>query len=89
MRQVQEGGANRSECIPIKSGSRPRVTISPNNMQLTLTGPAYSFRWAAPEIMNGQEPDLPSDIWAFGWICWEVCEQAADSWFLKFSYTLF
>ncbi|KIO28175.1 hypothetical protein M407DRAFT_22654 [Tulasnella calospora MUT 4182] len=37
-----------------------------------LTGPAWSTRWASPERLNGQSPDLPSDIWALGWVCWEV-----------------
>lgn len=38
----------------------------------SLTGPAWSTRWASPERLNGQSPDLPSDIWALGWVCWEV-----------------
>lgn len=42
------------------------------NNQLTLTGPTWSLRWAAPEVLLGEDPDLPSDIWALGWICWEV-----------------
>ncbi|KAG8925374.1 hypothetical protein FRC01_010289 [Tulasnella sp. 417] len=37
-----------------------------------LTGPAWSTRWASPESLNGQSPDLPSDIWALGWVCWEI-----------------
>ncbi|KAG8948073.1 hypothetical protein FRC00_008810, partial [Tulasnella sp. 408] len=41
------------------------------NNQLTLTGPTWSLRWAAPEVLFGADPDLPSDIWALGWICWE------------------
>ncbi|KIO30423.1 hypothetical protein M407DRAFT_20487 [Tulasnella calospora MUT 4182] len=42
------------------------------NDQLTLTGPAWSLRWAAPEVLLGEDPGLPSDIWALGWICWEA-----------------
>ncbi|KAG8978403.1 hypothetical protein FRC05_010648 [Tulasnella sp. 425] len=38
----------------------------------SLTGPAWSTRWASPERLNGQSPDLPSDIWALGWVCWEI-----------------
>ncbi|KAG8911807.1 hypothetical protein FRC01_005515, partial [Tulasnella sp. 417] len=49
----------------------PEVTVSLTNAQLTLTGPSWSFRWAAPEIMNEEEPCLASDIWALGWIAWE------------------
>lgn len=36
--------------------------------QLTLTGPAWSLRWAAPEVLFGDRPDLPRDIWAVGWV---------------------
>ncbi|KIO21978.1 hypothetical protein M407DRAFT_79667, partial [Tulasnella calospora MUT 4182] len=36
------------------------------------SGPAWSLRWAAPEVMNGERPSLSSDIWAAGWVCWEV-----------------
>ncbi|KAG8917690.1 hypothetical protein FRC01_002287, partial [Tulasnella sp. 417] len=25
-----------------------------------------------PEVLNGEEPDLASGIWALGWICWEI-----------------
>lgn len=50
----------------------PQVSLSPLNNQLTLTGPNWSFRWAAPEILDGEEPDLASDVWALGWIAWEV-----------------
>ncbi|KIO30879.1 hypothetical protein M407DRAFT_68732, partial [Tulasnella calospora MUT 4182] len=36
------------------------------------SGPGWSFRWAAPEILNEEKPCLASDIWAMGWIVWEV-----------------
>ncbi|KIO18574.1 hypothetical protein M407DRAFT_31767 [Tulasnella calospora MUT 4182] len=39
---------------------------------VTLSGPAWTVRWAAPELLDGQSPNLASDIWAFGWICWET-----------------
>ncbi|KAG9045241.1 hypothetical protein FS837_006779 [Tulasnella sp. UAMH 9824] len=39
---------------------------------ITMTGPAWTIRWAAPELLDGVSPDLGSDVWAFGWICWEV-----------------
>ncbi|KIO28325.1 hypothetical protein M407DRAFT_46978, partial [Tulasnella calospora MUT 4182] len=39
---------------------------------ITLTGPVYTLRWAAPEILNDEKFGLASDIWAFGWICWEI-----------------
>ncbi|KIO33660.1 hypothetical protein M407DRAFT_17619 [Tulasnella calospora MUT 4182] len=50
-----------------------QITIVPTGDQLTLTGPAWTLRWAAPEIFRDEEqPGLPSDIWAAGWVCWEV-----------------
>ncbi|KIO25221.1 hypothetical protein M407DRAFT_75977, partial [Tulasnella calospora MUT 4182] len=48
------------------------VTVSTANAELTLTGPSWSFRWAAPEILNEEDPCLASDIWALGWIAWEI-----------------
>lgn len=43
--------------------------------ELTLTGPAWSLRWAAPEVVKEEDPPgLPSDIWSAGWVCWEVGE---------------
>ncbi|KAG9023463.1 hypothetical protein FS837_005790, partial [Tulasnella sp. UAMH 9824] len=39
---------------------------------ITMTGPAWTVRWAAPELLKGGLSDLGSDIWALGWICWEV-----------------
>ncbi|KIO28056.1 hypothetical protein M407DRAFT_72279, partial [Tulasnella calospora MUT 4182] len=35
-------------------------------------GPAWSLRWAAPELLGGADPSLASDIWASGWIFWEI-----------------
>ncbi|KIO32087.1 hypothetical protein M407DRAFT_47593, partial [Tulasnella calospora MUT 4182] len=43
-----------------------------NTSELTLTGPSYTLRWAAPEVLAGGENGLPSDMWAVGWICWEI-----------------
>ncbi|KIO27213.1 hypothetical protein M407DRAFT_23520, partial [Tulasnella calospora MUT 4182] len=39
---------------------------------ITMTGPAWTIRWAAPELLKGGLPGLGSDVWAFGWICWEA-----------------
>ncbi|KIO21298.1 hypothetical protein M407DRAFT_29074 [Tulasnella calospora MUT 4182] len=39
---------------------------------ITMTGPAWTVRWAAPELLTGDLPSLASDIWALGWICWEA-----------------
>lgn len=48
------------------------IRVGAAGNQLTLTGPAWSLRWAPPEVVNGIRPGLSSDIWAAGWVCWEV-----------------
>ncbi|KAG8919653.1 hypothetical protein FRC01_001182 [Tulasnella sp. 417] len=50
----------------------PKAMFDVSTMEITMTGPKYTLRWAAPEVLSGNNPDLPSDIWALGWICWEV-----------------
>ncbi|KIO21579.1 hypothetical protein M407DRAFT_38581, partial [Tulasnella calospora MUT 4182] len=39
---------------------------------LTLTGSTYTIRWAAPELLQDEGPCLRSDIWALGWVAYEV-----------------
>ncbi|KIO21329.1 hypothetical protein M407DRAFT_29047 [Tulasnella calospora MUT 4182] len=48
------------------------IQIRATGYQLTLTGPAWSLRWASPEVLSGANPNLPSDVWSAGWICWEI-----------------
>ncbi|KIO32095.1 hypothetical protein M407DRAFT_67158, partial [Tulasnella calospora MUT 4182] len=45
---------------------------SETTFELTLTGPLYTIRWAAPEVLAGEENGLSSDMWAVGWIGWEI-----------------
>ncbi|KIO15795.1 hypothetical protein M407DRAFT_47851, partial [Tulasnella calospora MUT 4182] len=42
--------------------------------ELTLTGPHWTLRWAAPELVavEKERPSLASDIWSAGWVCWEM-----------------
>lgn len=49
-----------------------KAEIGESGKFITMTGPAWTIRWAAPELLRGDPPGLESDIWAFGWICWEV-----------------
>ncbi|KAG8899689.1 hypothetical protein FRC01_010413, partial [Tulasnella sp. 417] len=49
-----------------------QITLVATSTELTLTGPAWSLRWAAPEVAMGKRQDLASDIWAAGWVCWEI-----------------
>ncbi|KAG9041609.1 hypothetical protein FS837_012035 [Tulasnella sp. UAMH 9824] len=46
--------------------------IAPSGEFITMTGPAWTVRWAAPELLEGYLPGLASDIWALGWVCWET-----------------
>ncbi|KAG8944627.1 Ephrin type-A receptor 8 [Tulasnella sp. 424] len=71
------GGSSQSrapevEAAPHPNMVSPRVEVAAYGTTITLTGPAWTLRWAAPELLAGSLPDLASDIWAFGWICWEV-----------------
>ncbi|KIO29631.1 hypothetical protein M407DRAFT_21220 [Tulasnella calospora MUT 4182] len=50
----------------------PKSEITASGEFITMTGPGWTVRWAAPELLYGESPGLPSDIWALGWICWEA-----------------
>lgn len=56
----------------IKNSEALKIEVTTSHIELTLSDAAWSLRWAAPEVLAGDSPDLPSDIWAFGWVCWEV-----------------
>ncbi|KAG8902082.1 hypothetical protein FRC00_002001 [Tulasnella sp. 408] len=78
MREMNEAGPD-SQPMPLATNhvdlqGHPswRINSSLSDGQLTLTGPGCSLRWAAPEVLGGQHPGLASDVWAFGWVCWEV-----------------
>ncbi|KIO21758.1 hypothetical protein M407DRAFT_80000, partial [Tulasnella calospora MUT 4182] len=62
-----------SECRAIITdfGSARRLTAKATKT-MTLTGDKYTLRWAAPELLNGDPPGLWSDIWALGWVGYEV-----------------
>ncbi|KAG8899584.1 hypothetical protein FRC00_001250, partial [Tulasnella sp. 408] len=47
------------------------IHVAAAGNKLTLTGAAWSLRWASPEVVNGKRPSLSSDIWAAAWVCWE------------------
>ena len=48
------------------------ATVSASTNTITLTGNVYTLRWAAPELLSDDESSLASDIWALGWIFYEV-----------------
>lgn len=49
-----------------------KAEVAATGEYITMTGPAWTIRWAAPELLEGEPPCLASDIWAFGWVCWEA-----------------
>lgn len=52
-----------------------QVKVDDCETSMTLTGPAYTLRWAAPEMVKDEGFGLGSDMWALAWICWEVRTQ--------------
>lgn len=54
------------------TGESAKLQVGAADDQLTLTGPAWSLRWASPEVLYGAAPNLLCDVWSAGWICWEV-----------------
>lgn len=46
-----------------------KAAVAESGMFITMTGPAWTVRWAAPELLDGVLPSLGSDTRAFGWIC--------------------
>ncbi|KAG9041373.1 hypothetical protein FS837_012359 [Tulasnella sp. UAMH 9824] len=61
-----------SDQIGVHGMEEPTAELAPSGDSITMTGPAWTIRWAAPELLGGHLPSLASDIWALGWICWEA-----------------
>lgn len=57
---------------PVREQGASMIQIGECGTFITLTGPSYTLRWAAPELLNEESFSLASDMWAFAWICWEV-----------------
>ncbi|KAG8918618.1 hypothetical protein FRC01_001758 [Tulasnella sp. 417] len=70
-----QSGASNVERAPPSNNSPPRVEVTASGATMTLTSSKWTLRWAAPELLAGTLPDLASDIWAFGWICWEASKR--------------
>ncbi|KIO18888.1 hypothetical protein M407DRAFT_83461, partial [Tulasnella calospora MUT 4182] len=68
LKSVNVTGASATE----ESVERAEIAVVVSGNRLTLTGPAWSLRWAAPEVASGEQQSLASDIWATGWVCWEI-----------------
>lgn len=50
----------------------PEATFCPSTNTITLTRNHYTLRWAAPELLEDEDANLASDIWALGWVAYEV-----------------
>lgn len=48
------------------------ATFCVSDSTMTLTGNQYTLRWAAPELLQDDQCSLKSDIWALGWVAYEV-----------------
>lgn len=55
-----------------ESAQSINASFCASNNTITLTGNKYSLRWAAPELLMEDQLSLWSDIWALGWIVYEV-----------------
>ncbi|KAG9027722.1 hypothetical protein FS837_004184, partial [Tulasnella sp. UAMH 9824] len=76
-RKVESETRSETSCpMPINDNitqsASPQVRFSASTLELTLTGMGFSLRWTAPEVLRDETQDLPSDMWAMGWICWEI-----------------
>ncbi|KIO30611.1 hypothetical protein M407DRAFT_49710, partial [Tulasnella calospora MUT 4182] len=71
---ITDFGSARSQVQPGAKQDQNWLSAQPGSCGtlVTLTGPNYTLRWAAPEVLMHQQLGLASDIWAFGWICWEI-----------------
>ncbi|KAG8894422.1 hypothetical protein FRC01_012984, partial [Tulasnella sp. 417] len=65
-------GDRQVETPPPSNGDSPKVQLATSGTTMTLTCADWTLRWAAPELLRGSAPGLVSDVWAFGWICWEA-----------------
>ncbi|KAG9038733.1 hypothetical protein FS837_001193, partial [Tulasnella sp. UAMH 9824] len=78
--ETAESSVDAAEAMKISSRTTtellniepPKAEVAESGELITMTGPAWTVRWAAPELLRGNLPGLESDIWAFGWICWEA-----------------
>lgn len=50
----------------------PQAVFTLSTKKVTVTGLAFTLRWAAPEILMEGRAGLGSDVWALGWICFEI-----------------
>ncbi|KIO33115.1 hypothetical protein M407DRAFT_17980 [Tulasnella calospora MUT 4182] len=78
-RRVREGDPD-AEKEQVETGRQPaerlEASFCASTNTITLTGCEYTLRWAAPELLNDEPPTVRVDIWALGWIAYEVMTNA-------------
>ncbi|KIO33119.1 hypothetical protein M407DRAFT_17984 [Tulasnella calospora MUT 4182] len=78
-RRLREGDLD-TETEQVGSERQPatqlEATFCASTNTITLTGSEYTLRWAAPELLNDETPTVKVDIWALGWIAYEVMTNA-------------
>lgn len=70
MKSPNEGRAQAGD--EPKQIRSPEATFCPSTNTITLTCNQYTLRWAAPELLEEDDASLASDIWAVGWVAYEV-----------------
>ncbi|KIO33152.1 hypothetical protein M407DRAFT_49253, partial [Tulasnella calospora MUT 4182] len=67
-------GDLKSVNVLVNSNCRALITDFGSARRLTEAdlGKQYTLRWAAPELLKDEPSSLKVDIWAFGWISYEV-----------------
>ncbi|KAF4043843.1 Protein tyrosine kinase [Phytophthora infestans] len=48
-----------------------------NDQSELMTGCCGTFQWMAPEVLTSQKYSLSADVYSFGVIMWEICEESA------------
>lgn len=81
-----EPNANAGERAVLEEFTSPKAQFDRITLEFTLTGPLGTIRWAAPEVLAGRAKGLPNDMWAIGWICWEVSTVWAKILYQLFDY---
>ncbi|KIO18584.1 hypothetical protein M407DRAFT_83778, partial [Tulasnella calospora MUT 4182] len=73
-RLTQEDIGNQAQKIETEEQSAPSLeaTFTASANTITLTGNEFTLRWAAPELLSDNNPSIEIDIWALGWIAYEV-----------------
>lgn len=57
-----------------ETGDVPSIHLGVSNCgrYMNLTASENLLQWKAPELLSGEQPDLPADVWNLGWIVCEV-----------------